>query len=157
MQILMNNILKENVIVLFDVLEHLCDPVSVFKIIHQKLRKNGYCMAFTPNIFSVGYELMGGKQNTLLPFEHLCFYNKESLSYFAEKINIYGWDYYMESSPDSMSYWQLYFNLNNQLKEDIIRSSYILETAIVNYYYGYHLFQVAKYQYSWIFRAIRTS
>ena len=87
MQILMNNILKENVIVLFDVLEHLCDPVSVFKTIYQKLRKNGYCMAFTPNIFSVGYELMGAKQNTLLPFEHLCFYNKESLSYLANQSN----------------------------------------------------------------------
>jgi len=62
-----------------------------------------------------------------------------SLSYFAEKINVYGWDYYLGSSPDSMSYWQLYFNLNNQLKEDIKRASYIFETAIVNYYYGYHL------------------
>ena len=62
-----------------------------------------------------------------------------ALSYFAEKINVYGWDYYLGSSPDSMSYWQLYFNLNNQLKEDIKRTSYIFETAIVNYYYGYHL------------------
>jgi hypothetical protein len=62
-----------------------------------------------------------------------------ALSYFAEKINVYGWDYYLDSSPDSMSYWQLYFNLNNQLKEDVKRTSYIFETAIVNYYYGYHL------------------
>jgi hypothetical protein len=62
-----------------------------------------------------------------------------ALSYFAEVINVYGWDYYLDSSPDSMSYWQLYFNLNNQLKEDIKRTSYIFETAIVNYYYGYHL------------------
>jgi len=76
-----------DVIVLFDVLEHICDPVSVFKTIHQKLRRKGYCMAFTPNIFSVGYELMGGKQNTMLPFEHLCFYNKESLSYLANQSN----------------------------------------------------------------------
>ena len=62
-----------------------------------------------------------------------------ALSYFAEEINVYGWDYYIKSSPDFMSYWQLYFNLNNQLKEDIKRTSYIFETAIVNYYYGYHL------------------
>jgi len=62
-----------------------------------------------------------------------------ALSYFAEKINVYGWDYYLGSSPDAMSYWQLYFNLNNQLKEDVKRTSYIFETAIVNYYYGYHL------------------
>jgi len=75
-----------DVIVLFDVLEHLSDPVSTFKLIRKKLKKEGggYCITFTPNIHSVGYELMGGKQNTLLPFEHLCFFNDQSVQYLAE-------------------------------------------------------------------------
>jgi hypothetical protein len=60
-----------------------------------------------------------------------------SLSYFAEKINVYGWDYYLESSPDSMSYWQLYFNLIN-LKEDRY-SRFLLESSMMHFYYGYHL------------------
>ena len=62
-----------------------------------------------------------------------------SLSYFAEKLNVYGWDHYLESSPDSMSYWQFYFNLCNQFRDNIDGSKYTLETAVVNYYYGYHL------------------
>ena len=73
-----------DVIVLFDVLEHLSDPISTFSVIRRKLKRGGYCVAFTPNIHSVGYELMGPKQNTLLPFEHFCFYNDQSIKYLAD-------------------------------------------------------------------------
>ena len=74
-----------DLITMFDVLEHLSAPVETFNSVNQKLKKGGYCIAYTPNIFSVGYELMGSKQNTLLPFEHLCFYSSDSLDYLANK------------------------------------------------------------------------
>jgi nucleoside-diphosphate-sugar epimerase len=60
-----------------------------------------------------------------------------SLSYFAEKINVYGWDFYLESSPDSMSYWQLYSHLCNNLVHDITVAIGLLEVTITNLYYGY--------------------
>ncbi len=72
-----------DVIVLFDVLEHLSDPILTFQQINRKLKRKGFCIAFTPNIHSVGYELMGAKQNTLLPFEHLCFFNEKSLNFLC--------------------------------------------------------------------------
>jgi len=74
-----------NLITMFDVLEHLPDPINMLNLIHKKLKLGGYCVAYTPNIFSVGYELMGSKQNTLLPFEHLCFFDVNSLQYLADK------------------------------------------------------------------------
>lgn len=62
-----------------------------------------------------------------------------ALSYFAEKINVYGWDFYLESSPLNMNYWQLYFNLYN-FKIDILESSRnFFESAMINFYYAYHL------------------
>jgi 2-polyprenyl-3-methyl-5-hydroxy-6-metoxy-1,4-benzoquinol methylase len=75
---------KYAVITMFDVIEHLCDPVETFRSINAKLRAGGYCVAYTPSIHSVAYELMGARQNTLLPFEHLCFFSKESITYLAE-------------------------------------------------------------------------
>jgi len=88
-----------DLITMFDVLEHLVDPIAVFGSVHNKLRNGGYCIAYTPNIHSISYELMGGKQNTLLPFEHLCFFNKKSIDYLAEKtgftvesVELYGLD-----------------------------------------------------------------
>ena len=74
-----------NLITLFDVLEHLKDPISYFKIINKKLKKNTYCVCYTPNIHSLGYALMGSDQNTLLPFEHLCFYDKKSIKHLAKR------------------------------------------------------------------------
>ena len=56
---------------------------------------------------------------------------------FAEKINVYGWDFYVESSPEKMSYWQLFFNMY-KYKLDLYRSRNHFESALINFYYGYH-------------------
>ena len=88
-----------DVITLFDVLEHLDNPKQVFDIINKKLKVGGICVAYTPNIYSVAYELMGSKQNTLLPFEHLCFFSEEAFEYLAkntsfsvERVETFGLD-----------------------------------------------------------------
>lgn len=77
-----------DVITLFDVIEHLSDPIVFFKNIRKKLKNNGYCIVFTPNIESVGFELMGAKQNLLVPFEHVCFYNEQALNYLSQNSNL---------------------------------------------------------------------
>ena len=77
-----------DVITIFDVLEHLSNPISTLNTIREKLKCGGHCIAFTPNIKSVGYELMGSDQNTLLPFEHLCFFNKKSLDYLSKVVGL---------------------------------------------------------------------
>jgi 2-polyprenyl-3-methyl-5-hydroxy-6-metoxy-1,4-benzoquinol methylase len=86
-------------ITLFDVLEHLKNPVQYFKTIYKKLKIGGYCVIYTPNIRSVSYALMGSDQNTMLPFEHLCFYDQKSIKYLSKKskfqiysIETYGFD-----------------------------------------------------------------
>ena len=60
-----------------------------------------------------------------------------ALSYFAEKINVYGWDFYLDSSPEKMNYWQLFFNMY-KYKHDF-RSQNHFESAVLNFYYGYQL------------------
>jgi len=88
-----------DLITMFDVLEHLADPVETFLTINKKLKDGGYCVAYTPNIFSLGFELMGAKQNCLLPYEHLCFFNDKSLDFLVnktgfkvEKLEVFGLD-----------------------------------------------------------------
>ena len=72
-------------VTLFDVLEHLANPVEFFKTLNSKLVKGGYVLAYTPNIHSVAFNLMGGLQNTLLPFQHFAFYDPGSLDFLAGK------------------------------------------------------------------------
>ena len=73
---------------------------------------------------------------SFLPF--LC-----ALSFFAEKINVYGWDFYLDSSPENMSYWQLFFKMYKYIK-DVGDKEHVgiychFEIALINFYYGYHL------------------
>ena len=60
-----------------------------------------------------------------------------ALSYFASKINVYGWDFYLDSSPEKMNYWQLFFNMY-KYKHDF-RSQNHFESAAINFYHGYQL------------------
>ena len=63
-----------------------------------------------------------------------------ALSFFAKKINVYGWDFYLKSSPEKMSYIQLFFNMYNyKLDTSKGRSKNHFESAIVNVYYAYKL------------------
>jgi len=67
-----------------------------------------------------------------------------SLSFFAEKINIYGWDHHLNRSPEKMSYIELLFNiLKYELKagpfqtNKYLRWSAFFESLLINFYYGY--------------------
>ena len=111
-----------NVITLFDVLEHLANPVQFFKMLGDKLTKGGYVLAYTPHIHSVAFHLMGGLQNTLLPFQHFAFYDPGSLDYLARKtgfkvhsIDYYGLDImdylYMKEYEEPLGYHQKLKNL----------------------------------------------
>ena len=59
-------------------------------------------------------------------------------SFLADVINVYGWDFYLESSPSEMTHWQLFFNLY-RYKLDVNRSRNHFESALINFYYGYKL------------------
>lgn len=76
-----------NLCVMFDVLEHLIDPIKQLKIINKKIKKGGYVICYSPNIYSIAFELMGKNQNQVYPFEHLFFFAKKSLEILAKKTN----------------------------------------------------------------------
>ena len=68
-----------------------------------------------------------------------------ALSYFAKKINIYGWDFYLPSSPKNMNYWKLFFNMY-YYDADVKRSKNHFESALINFYYGYHLSRLPNFK-----------
>ena len=104
-----------NVITLFDVLEHLTDPIDFFKQLNHTTSLGGFVLAYTPNIHSVAFHLMGAKQNTFAPYQHLCFFDPASLEFLAQKtgfkihsIEYYGLDImdylYMKEYEDNRPY-----------------------------------------------------
>jgi 2-polyprenyl-3-methyl-5-hydroxy-6-metoxy-1,4-benzoquinol methylase len=88
-----------DVITMFDVLEHLDDPIEVLATARNKLKPGGFVVGYTPNIHSIAYELMGSKQNTLLPFEHVGFFSPRSFAHLASEtgfevhtVEVFGFD-----------------------------------------------------------------
>ena len=61
-----------------------------------------------------------------------------ALSFYAEKINIYGWDNHLDFTPNNMSYLRLLVNMY-KYKNDVFRWKAQFEHALINCYYGYHL------------------
>lgn len=88
-----------DVITMFDVLEHLDDPIDVLATARRKLKPGGFVVGYTPNIHSIAYELMGSKQNTLLPFEHVGFFSPRAFAHLASgtgfevhTVEVFGFD-----------------------------------------------------------------
>lgn len=112
-----------NIVTMFDVLEHLTEPSDLFRDLNRVLMPGGYVLAYTPHIHSLAYLLMGGMQNTLLPFQHVGFYDERSLAYLASRtgFSIYAIDYY---GLDVMDYLYMKreqdnFDYHEHLKEFI--------------------------------------
>jgi len=77
-----------NLVLMFDVLEHIVNPLDFIKLVTKKLKKNGLLICYIPNINSIGFELMKEKQNLIYPFEHISFFNEKSLNYLSKKGNL---------------------------------------------------------------------
>jgi len=89
----MNSLEKEkdnnyDLITMFDSIEHLYDPINLFKEAVKKLKPKSYILAFTPNIHSLSFELMGVNHNMLAVFDHICFFNEKSLNYLCSKTGL---------------------------------------------------------------------
>ena len=71
---------KFDVITMFDLIEHVSDPVGLLTKAREKLRKGGIIVVFTPNFDSFGIKVMREDSNLILPAEHLVYFTKKSLS-----------------------------------------------------------------------------
>ena len=81
-----------------------------------------------------------------------------ALSFFAKKINVYGWDFYLDSSPENMSYWQLFFQMYKYNLDiglgffEVDKPKYLrmtkehFESSLINLYYGYQLSKLPKFK-----------
>ena len=67
------------------------------------------------------------------------------LSFFAKKINVYGWDTLLDSSPEKMGYWKLLFNMY-KYGADVLKWNAHFEHALINFYYGYKFSQLPNFK-----------
>ena len=66
---------KFDIITLFDVIEHVPNPVKYIKKCFKILNKGGIVVIFTPNSDSYGLEVLGTKSTHVCPPDHLFIFN----------------------------------------------------------------------------------
>ncbi len=113
---------KYDLITMFDTIEHFYDPVSELKEAAKKLKPKSYILAFTPNIHSLSFELMGVDHNMLAVFDHICFFNDKSLKYLCDStgLKIKSIEYF---GLDIKDYFQS-LQANNGIKLNILLNKF---------------------------------
>lgn len=76
---------RYDVIVLWDVIEHIEYPDQIIELLDGKLEKSGYLILSTPDIGSLFAKITKSMWPFMTPPEHLCFFTKRSFQKFAEK------------------------------------------------------------------------
>lgn len=109
---------KVDIVAMFDVVEHLPDPVATFKLIDQCLNPGGLIMLTTGDIDSLNAKLFGKRWRLMTPPQHTFFFSRQTLRSIFEKMN-----YRVEVSkrpwkvvPLSLAFYQLGSRLGFRMK-----------------------------------------
>jgi SAM-dependent methyltransferase len=68
-----------DVVVLFDVLEHLFDPLKVMQAVNRVLKKGGVLFMGTPNYEALARKMLGRSWSIISPVDHLYYFTEGSL------------------------------------------------------------------------------
>ena len=70
---------KVDIIVAFDVLEHVADPLKYLKLLNTKLKKGGKIFLTFPNAESFKSKILKDKWSMIAPLGHVNFFSKKSV------------------------------------------------------------------------------
>lgn len=76
-----------DVVTLWDVLEHVPDPIAFLRLAGSLLKSGGYLFANVPNLDSIQARLLGSRWPLLLP-EHLNYFNRKNLKMCGMKAGL---------------------------------------------------------------------
>ena len=75
---------KFDVITMFDLIEHVVDPVLLIKNCKRLLNTDGIILIFTPNFDSLAISIQKELSNLIIPGEHLTYFTKSSVEHLAK-------------------------------------------------------------------------
>jgi 2-polyprenyl-3-methyl-5-hydroxy-6-metoxy-1,4-benzoquinol methylase len=77
-----------DIIVLFDLIEHLEDPISFVNKLKSMLTLGGIIFIMTPNVDSFGVKCLQENSSLLIPTDHICLFAPRTATIFAELVGM---------------------------------------------------------------------
>jgi SAM-dependent methyltransferase len=78
---------KVDIVTMFEVFEHLPDPVATFKLLDRCLNPGGVIMLTTGDIDSINARLFGKHWRLMMPPQHTYLFSKQTLRSIFERMN----------------------------------------------------------------------
>ncbi len=99
---------KFDVITLFDLLEHVPDPKALLRAVREHLLPGGIALIFTPNLDSVGLNILRERSSLVMPAEHLFYFTPASLRRLIESVPLDVVEFQTKGTdiPDIFSYFR---------------------------------------------------
>lgn len=136
---------KYSAITLFDVLEHLADPIQVLGKIKDMLHDGGNIFIYVPNYNSATKEILGIENSHFIwPTHHLTYFTPDSLRMFLEKagFEVFFWETQGLDLQDIL--W--YLNEKTEINTDFLEKNIdVLQFYINSSGHGKNLRMFAKY------------
>lgn len=76
-----------DIITLFDVIEHIQQPVPFMRSVAALLKPGGHILVFTPNFDSFSIRVMGEHSSIVDPTEHVVLFTIPSMKHLGERLN----------------------------------------------------------------------
>ena len=76
---------KFDVITLYDVLEHVENPLKLLNKLNNLLKKNGIIIVYSPNKSSLGFDILVSKSNLCTAPFHLTYFNSDTVAKYLNK------------------------------------------------------------------------
>jgi SAM-dependent methyltransferase len=92
---------------MFEVIEHLRDPLGVLRAARRAVRKGGVMVISTPNVDALSHRIMGKDWAVISPAEHLYCFSERTLGAMLFKAGFSRVDFIREFEP-----WLLYETMN---------------------------------------------
>jgi SAM-dependent methyltransferase len=71
---------KFDIVTLFDVIEHVPDPVETFRTVRRLLKPDGVVLVFCPNFDSLAIRTQQADSNLVMPTRHLSYFTRSSVA-----------------------------------------------------------------------------
>lgn len=104
---------KFSAIALYDVLEHLIDPIHLLETLREALEPGGKIYVYVPNFNSASKQLLGVKNaHFIWPSHHLTYFTPKTLKQFLERkqfkvfhwetqgLDLYDWQWYLDEKTE---------------------------------------------------------